>query len=355
MKKVAVIGAGIFGLQAALELSKFCSVKVFERRSLIIPEATSQNMYRHHMGYHYPRSDETVKEIKNASASFEEEYSECLVKDFPAYYSVAKDDSMSTKDEVISFMKRNNLPYEEINAPDWLINKEKITACFKTPEAVYDPFLLRGLLVEKIKDKDDVKLDHEIIGGDKDTKTLKIKNGDKEFEEKFDVIINATYSHFNTFNKWFDFPMQEVQYDLMELLVLKLPIKEKFGMLILDGHFCTILPIGEQGTFVLGHVKHTMLKRLVAKEMEDIHNNRQIESNRDVILRESTKWMPFLKDAKVVKSMYSTRVIKPHREYDDARPTEITVYGDGFYSIFAGKVITAVKTARELAQKVKDE
>lgn len=355
MKKVAVIGAGIFGLQAALELSKFCKVKVFERKGLIIPEATSQNMYRHHMGYHYPRSDSTVKEIKDASKSFEEEYSECLVKDFPAYYSVAKEDSMLTKEQVIAFMDRNNLPYEIINPPDWLIDKNKITVCFKTPEAVYDPFLLRGLLVEKIKDKIEVFVNHEVIGGNKDTKTLKIKNNDNEFEESFDIIVNATYSHFNTFNKWFGFPMQEVQYDLMELLELKLPLKEKFGMLILDGLFCTILPIGEQGTFVLGHVKHTMLKRLVAKEMEEIHNNRQIESNRDVILKESAKWMPFLKDAKIVKSMYSTRVIKPHREHDDARPTEITVYGDGFYSIFAGKVITAVKTARELAEKIKNE
>jgi hypothetical protein len=355
MKKIAIIGAGIFGIHAGLELSKYFNVKIFERHSDIIPETTSQNMYRHHMGYHYPRSDETVNEIKLANASFVKEYEKCLVKDFPAYYSVSKVDSMSTKDDVLRFMDRNKLPYEIVDLPDWMINKDRVSLCFRTPESVYDPYLMRELLLQKIRNsKLNLFLNHEIIDGNKNNKSLIIKNKTDQYEESFDIIINATYSHFNTFNKWFNFETKEVQYDLMELLVLKLPVK-KYGMLILDGLFCTILPIGNQGTFVLGHVKHTMLKRLVAKEMQEIHKTRIIESNKNMILNESAKWMPILKKAKIIKSMYSTRVIKPHREHDDARPTEITEYGDGFYSIFAGKVITAVQTANELVKKIKNE
>ena len=63
--------------------------------------------------------------------------------------------------------------------------------------------------------------------------------------------------------------------------------------------------------------------------------------------------MPFLKDAKIIKSMYSTRIIKAYHDNDDARLTEITDHGADIYSIFAGKVVTAVKTARDIAQRIR--
>jgi len=346
--KIAIIGAGIFGLCAALEL-KDHDVTVFERNSHILSEATSQNMLRHHMGYHYPRSDETVNEIKYATQSFEREFDKCVIRGFPAYYAVAKKDSLSSKEQVVAFFDRNKLPFEIVEPPDWLINKDMITLLVKTPEPVYDPIILAKLLEQKLaKTKIRVKLNHEVIDGK--NKELVIKS-DKIQKEPFDIIINATYSYFNTFNRWFGFDTSTLQYDLMEILEIKIP-RPKFGLLILDGLFCTILPKGDQGTFTLGHVKHTMLKRLIAKEMEEIHKTRNCPTNREVILRESMRFMPFLKDAKVVRSLYSTRVIKANHEHDDARPTEITDYGDGLYSIFAGKVITAVKTAKELRRKI---
>ncbi len=357
--KVGVIGAGIFGLSAALELAKFCEVKVFERNNSILSEATSQNMLRHHMGYHYPRSPETVKEIRDATPLFEEEFKECIVGGFPAYYAISKEKSMTDSTGFIKFCDENNLHYKIVEPPEWLVDKNKISLCFETKECVYDPDILNDILQKKINSNSNLQLflDHEVVNGKKEEqkKILSIFNKNKKelTTESFDIIINATYSHFNTFNSWFGFPTPIMQYDLMEILEIEIPQNERFGLLILDGLFCTILPKGNKNTFTLGHVEHTMLKRHVAKKMEEIHKNKITLSNQKIILQESIKFMPFLKNAKVVRSMYSTRVIKPHHEHDDARPTEITDYGDGIYSIFAGKVITAVKTAREVAEKVK--
>ena len=56
--KIAIIGAGIFGITAAIKLSKFkdFNVDVFEKCNSIFQGATYANHNRHHYGFHYPRS-----------------------------------------------------------------------------------------------------------------------------------------------------------------------------------------------------------------------------------------------------------------------------------------------------------
>ena len=69
--KIAVIGGGIFGTAAAIALSKLGRVHLFEQHPSLLQEASYANQYRHHWGYHYPRSRETVEESQEARSSFE--------------------------------------------------------------------------------------------------------------------------------------------------------------------------------------------------------------------------------------------------------------------------------------------
>ena len=62
--KIAIIGTGFFGLTTGLFLSKKHKVEVFEKNKTILNGASSANQFRFHLGYHYPRSQKTVKEIK---------------------------------------------------------------------------------------------------------------------------------------------------------------------------------------------------------------------------------------------------------------------------------------------------
>ena len=57
---------------------------------------------------------------------------------------------------------------------------------------------------------------------------------------------------------------------------------------------------------------------------------------------------PFLKKAIFIRSMFVTRVVKSDVGNTDERPSEITDYGNGMYSIFGGKVITCVDIAKEI-------
>lgn len=354
MVRVAVIGAGIFGCSAALELSKRgFEVVIFERAGDILQGASTTNHLRHHYGYHYPRSKETALESINARKSFEEEYGECVVDGFPAYYAVAKEGSKSTPEEFLRFCDELGLKYEIVNPIPKIFNASKIALCVKTPEPAYDPFILKTIVTKKIKNsKINLRPNSEIVGGKVvgKKKILKVKQGSEILEEEVDFVVSAIYSNFNKINSWFGLPKKTFRYDLMELLDMELPFKERVAAMVVDGDFSTFVPSGKPGVVRLGHVREVRLKTVVS---DDIDTDALIKENnlskKNDILRESIPYYPFLKDAKFIKSVFIVRIVKAGVESTDKRPSEVTDHGKGIFSIFGGKVITAVATAKELA------
>ena len=76
-KKIAIVGAGIFGCSIALELDKEgYQILLFEKEEDIMLKATKNNHNRIHYGYHYPRSLETTKQSLDGLISFLANYSE---------------------------------------------------------------------------------------------------------------------------------------------------------------------------------------------------------------------------------------------------------------------------------------
>lgn len=359
-KNVAIIGAGIFGCSTAIELAKKgFKVTIFERADNILKGASTINHLRHHYGFHYPRSKETVEEIKIARESFEKEYGECVSNFFDDYYGCSKVNSKTSPEDFIKFCDNLGLPYEIKWPSKDYMSREKIGVCIKTPERVYDPDILKGLIFKKIREnKILLKLNHKIIGGEilGKEKILEAECGTKIFKERFNFVINSTYSNFNNFNKWFGFPRKKLQYELMELLEVYVPNAEKIGLTIMDGAFSSVLPRGEKGTFTLGHVDASVLKTVIGDDIDSVvMASEKIESNKKEILDKGIEDYPFLSEAIVVNSLYITRVVKADVDSTDERPSEITKYGNGMYSIFGGKIITCVDIARKISEKVNAE
>lgn len=357
MKNVAVIGAGIFGCAAATELaSKDLDVTVYDRSSNILDGASTINHLRHHYGFHYPRSKETVREINASRANFESKYGEAISDFFEDYYGVAKEKTKTAPDDFLKFCDAMGLKYELKWPEEQYMNRDKIAICLKTPERVYDPDILRGLLLRDMKSLPlNLKLNHEVIGGkiSGNRKKIMSKCLNDKFEDDFDYVINATYSNFNLFNSWMGFPTKKLQYELVELLELYIPDSKKIGLTIVDGEFSSVLPRGEKGTFTLGHVDASILERMVGDHIDPVVMAQQNKrTNRDEILRKGAEDFPFLKNAKIVNSLFITRVVKANVDATDERPSEITEYGNGIYSIFGGKVITCVDIAKKLADKI---
>ena len=360
MKRIGIIGAGIFGLSIGIELAKRgYDITIFDRAKDILCGASTINHLRHHYGFHYPRSKDTVLEIQKARQNFEKEFGECIGEFFPDYYWCCKEGTKTTPENFIKFCDEMNLPYKIEWPEERYMDRNKIGVCIKVPERVYDPNELKKLIYKKLKGISiNLKLGYEVIGGEILGKKKKIRAKSKSgvIEEEFDFIINATYSNFNSFNKWFGFPRKKLQYEKIELLELEIPNQMKVGLTIMDGEFSSILPRGNKGTFTLGHVKESVLKAIVSDDLDvNVMTEDNTKSNRDVIIKEGIKDFPFLKNAKIIRSLFVTRVVRPNVEDTDERPSEITNYGNGMYSVFGGKVITCVDIARKVVEMIKEE
>ncbi len=358
-ERVAVIGGGIFGVSAALELSKNFSVTLYERSGELLSGASRDNHLRHHGGYHYPRSKETAIECLKSRESFEREYGACIIRPFNHYHAIAKEDSKTTPGNYLKFCEELGLPYEIVDLDPKLINKEKVSLIVKVAEYSYNPMKMLEIVKEKLKNsKVEVKLSHEIKGGEimGDKKILRISSSLGNTEEEFDFVINATYTNFNKFNKWFGLPQKKALYELVELLEIELPIKEKLGLSIFDGQFSSLMPRAEEGRFTLAHIKEEIINDFVSDNLDpEIMLSQNRRTNKENILKASIADFPILKEAKIIRSIYTIRAVKANVDDTDERPSEITNHGNGLFSIFSGKVVTCVDVAERISSMIEYE
>ena len=85
-----------------------------------------------------------------------------------------------------------------------------------------------------------------------------MKHGDAKRDEAFDYVVNATYANRNLLAKLFGFPVKPLRFDLLELLLLEIPLP-KMSVTILDGPFTSLVSMGEDNLFTLSHIQHSVL------------------------------------------------------------------------------------------------
>ncbi|HCM67642.1 MAG TPA: hypothetical protein DIS62_01390, partial [Candidatus Kerfeldbacteria bacterium] len=142
--RVAIIGGGIFGATCALILGERFSVTLFERHSDLLMEATRANQYRHHAGYHYPRSPMTIKEIQETAGDFEDFYLRIIDSSAPSYYCIAKDGSLVSPSDFLRVCEQFGLLHDTANPPPEMLNRESVSLCVKTSEKVYNYITLKS-------------------------------------------------------------------------------------------------------------------------------------------------------------------------------------------------------------------
>ncbi len=359
--RVGVIGGGIFGLSCAINLDVDYDVTVFEQGSKILFGATYANHNRHHYGFHYPRSIETAQQCLESSIEFEALYGDCIIWNFDNYYCVAKQNTKTTPEDYLSFCDQLGLEYFEKWPEGRIVDKSKIAMCLKVREGVYDYNAMKRSLKNRINatSRVEIKLGERVISGYIDQRNCKIlivdqKAGSKEYE--FDFVINAMYANHNQFCDWFGFEKRLFQYNLQELDIIELPIKNRLGVTIQDGEFPSFLPLGRTNYYLLAHVKTSQLIRKVSSGTAPILNRVGfIESNWSNIIESCSEYITLLKKAAYVRSIFVDRVVDATRFDDDARMTDITDHGSGCWSIFAAKIITCETTAKNVVAQIKDQ
>lgn len=345
MIKVTVIGAGLFGISVACELSKKYFVDLYEKSDDILQAASGINQFRLHRGYHYPRSPETATTSLLNEKSFKREFGDAVITNTENYYCIAKNNSLTSASKFISFCQKNNLDYieKELN----LINRNMVDLCVKVNENLIDPKKLKSLCMLKLaKSKVNLHLS---------------KEAGREIFGEYDFIIICTYANSNALlpkNKQRDY-----QFELCEKIVVELPkeFKNK-SIVILDGPFMCIDPLGKSGLFLMGNVVHAIHQTNVGKypRIKDNYKNllnKGIIKNPPVtnfkkFIESSEQFIPLIKKAKYKGSMFTVRVVLPNKEKTDERPTLITRINDKTFMVFSGKLGSCVYAAQQLRETI---
>ena len=91
--KIAIIGAGFFGTICGIRLSNKHEVHIYEKNKDILKGASLANQLRFHLGYHYPRSQKTVKEIKKHYKDFIKFFGQNIFGKTKNFYGISKEKS----------------------------------------------------------------------------------------------------------------------------------------------------------------------------------------------------------------------------------------------------------------------
>ncbi len=113
-KKLAIIGAGFYGCTAGLVLSKDYDIEIFEKENDILNSASKINQFRFHRGYHYPRSQKTIDQIKYSYKKFINFYGKDVLKSTNNIYAISKKNSLTSFNKYIKILNKNNLYFKKV-------------------------------------------------------------------------------------------------------------------------------------------------------------------------------------------------------------------------------------------------
>jgi D-amino-acid oxidase len=347
--RIAIVGGGIFGITASIILAKNHEVELFEKNNELLQSASGSNQYRIHRGYHYPRSPDTVKDIIESENSFKEVFSDAMLTNFEHYYCIAKENSLTSAKQFLDFCNKFQLEY----TPSQLqfMNKDSIEMCIRVKESIYDPEKLKQVCWKKLKDQN-----------------VKIHLNDKvkdDLFKKFDRVVICTYAGINQLLKQYPAQQNEYQFELCEKPVVKLPesFKNK-SVVIMDGPFMCIDPLGNTGLHLLCNVVHEIHQTNIGKypsinkKFVDLIDKGIIknpsQTNFPKFIESTIDFIPEITEAKHVGSMFTYRAVPPRVEETDARPTIVKEINNKIVTLFSGKITTCVEAARKV-EKIFDK
>jgi hypothetical protein len=334
--KIAVAGAGVYGSTIAIRLAeRGHDVTLFDPLG-IAQAASAINQYRIHSGYHYPRSPETIQETLEAGAEFQSTFA----SNSRHFYAIPKEGSLTPPDLFESVMSRFGVPFEQVR-PDWM-NFDFIDKCYSVDEHIYDPDILREMLAARIRELN--------IPFERRALTPDTRDG-------YDTVVWATYGLGPSRGIF-----KAAKFQVAEKILIELPPQLRgVSLVIVDGPFTAFDPYGSSKRSLFGSAKNTnhwtttSPTEPIPEPFATLLNRPNWEpfegSRFDAMRKDSALGVPASIDAKYLGSRFTIRVVE-NNPAEDRRTLYVQDGKPGEIHIFSGKVVSCVKAARLVYEKI---
>ena len=329
--KIAVIGAGWFGCYIGLKLSeKKNHVKIFEKGKDIFLNSSGNNQNRLHLGFHYPRSKQTIDVSKKGFKNFKNEFNFLTKKIKHNIYSIAKKkNSKISFNKYCTILKKSNLKFKKINKKDSVLSLfQNLDGSIMCDEEM--------ILTTKAKNFFNKKLKKKIIFN-KEILNIKKKNNKFEIEnEQYDVVINCTSFQLNIEK------VNKLKYEYCSIFLYKQISKKNHPALtIMDGPFFTLYPWDNKRNFGLYSVKDSRL--LTDKNFKKLEKKIRLKIKEKylskILKKVEDKFINYYPDFKLhfrfSRFLLSCRSIKDNKS--DARVCKV-INNNKLISVLPGKI-----------------
>ncbi len=306
----------------------------------ILNAASAINQYRVHSGYHYPRSPETILETLEARAEFINAYSDAIVRNSRHYYAIPRENSRTSPEQYERAMASHHLALRP-HRPSWM-NFDYIDRCYEVDENIYDPNVLCKIIEAKLR-------------------CLKINFHKREFpydtRADYDFIIWATYG-MGPSRKVFKI----AKYQVAEKILIELPAELRgVALVVVDGPFTAFDPYGDSTRSLFGSAKltnhwtSTNPDEPVPAEYAAVLNCTEFKpfsgTRFEAMCRDASLTVPATANANYIGSRFTIRVVEDNPD-NDRRILHIRDGLPGEIHIFSGKVVSAVKAAKLLCERL---
>lgn len=356
--EIAVVGCGMFGAMTALKMvEKGFNVTIYDMNSKPLQGASLNNQNRLHLGFHYPRDEKTAIQCLKGFDSFIEEFQDSIMGDFDNAYFIAKDGSLTSPDDYLSFCDKLGLEYQIIDPKKFNPSVTNVDLGLLCKEVVYDSQILSSIIFEKFK-KAGIKPEYnkEVIKAKKNGDIFELTTNDLSIAS-FDAVVNCSYADINRLNCQIASSNEIYQYEYTMVPIVSWN-RDPVGITLMDGPFMTVLPFGKTGNFLLYHVDHTVIDRHMDYLMPDEWKNRETAPSSKIsssevfndIKNSFADFVPAVHDCEIQGFLQTTRVVLANKENTDARPSIIKEITPGFMSVFTGKIDHCTWVAEDITK-----
>jgi glycine/D-amino acid oxidase-like deaminating enzyme len=323
-----VIGGGFYGARLALSLrGTGRRVVLVERESTLLARASLVNQARVHGGYHYPRSILTSLRSRRNYARFVAEYRDCVFDRFVHYYAIARAPSKVTASQFTELCRRIGAPVRP--APERvarLFDSDRIDQVLEVEECAFDAVALSRRLSRELEARGvDTRLGRAATGIDQRGQVATVRWRDGEATAP--LVLNCTYAALNQLLATAGAPPIPIKRELTEMaLVTPPPELDGVGVTVMDGPFFSLMPYPSRpGLTTLSHVRYTPHLSWHDAAGSTIADTDAVRAGHGAtrfphMMRDAARYLPAVRGARYVESLWEVKALMPRSEQDDSRP-----------------------------------
>ncbi len=323
--RMAIIGGGWYGCHIASTLQNLgFEVSLFEQHDRLLNEASGNNQFRLHLGFHYARHYGTRMQSRDGFNRFIERYPALSREVEENIYAVSREDSLLDFATYRLIMTSSGIDFVETDACS--VGMSNVEGMMRTRERI--------LLIEEARQYFMRRLGPQLhlgrrIASIEETADHVIVDG-----QKFDLLIDATWGHFSH-------PRIDVFYE--PTLLLYYELKAKFpAITLVDGPLCSVYPTEDPHIYTLSSVPHTPLGRSDSARgaglIRDAVDIELVNARVSAMEEQISRYVPAFRDGFRLLGPQLSMKTKPIGNYDD-RSCSVVKNGR-VISVMSGKIDT---------------